>query len=39
MISIVCKMSSYIYAEIKEEFNKTNSFCIAHTEQVIDAII
>ena len=28
-----------IYAEIHEEFNKTNGFCITHTEQEIGSII
>ena len=32
-------MSSYSYAEIHEEFNKTNRFWIAHREQEIGAII
>ena len=39
VIRLVSTMSSIIYAEIHEEFNKTSRFWIAHTEQEMGPII
>ena len=39
VLTVVTKMSPYIYAEIHEEGNHTNKFHITLTEQIISAMM